>query len=112
MCIRDRNNSNLTVDLPVKYQSNGLSLFYGTKGGLDYWKMTQELSLFNIIKEARALPIDQYDLVVNDFESITALACKIKRVPSIGFGHQASFKSTSTPRPTKKDWMGEFILNN
>jgi uncharacterized protein (TIGR00661 family) len=74
--------------------------------------MAQELSLFNIIKEARALPIDQYDLVVNDFESITALACKIKRVPSIGFGHQASFKSTSTPRPTKKDWMGEFILNN
>jgi uncharacterized protein (TIGR00661 family) len=74
--------------------------------------MAQELSLFNIIKEARALPVDQYDLVVNDFESITSLACKIKQVPSIGFGHQASFRSKQTPRPTKKDWMGEFILNN
>lgn len=105
-------NSNLKVDLPVKFQGNGVSLFYGNKGGLDYWKMAQELSLFDIIKEARALPVDQYDLVLNDFESITSLACKIKQVPSIGFGHQASFRSKQTPRPTKKDWMGEFILNN
>jgi len=106
------NNSNLKVDLPVKYQSNGVSLFYGNRGGLDYWKMAKELSLINIIKEARALPVDQYDLVVNDFESITSLACKIKQVPSIGFGHQASFKSKQTPRPSRKDWMGEFVLNN
>ncbi len=106
------NNSNLKVALPVKYQSNGVSLFYGNRGGLDYWKMAKELSLINIIKEARALPVDQYDLVVNDFESITSLACKIKQVPSIGFGHQASFKSKQTPRPNKKDWMGELVLNN
>ncbi|WP_439504832.1 glycosyltransferase family protein [Sediminibacterium sp.] len=105
------NNSNLKVDLPVKYQSKGLSLFYGNKGGLDYWKMAQELSLFNIIKEARELPVDRYDLVVNDFESITSIACKIKRVPSIGFGHQASFKSKLTPRPISKDRIGEYVLN-
>jgi len=106
------NNSNLKVNLPVKYQSNGVSLFYGNRGGLDYWKMAKELSLTNIVKEARALPVNEYDLVVNDFESITSLACKIKRVPSIGFGHQASFKSKRTPRPISKDWMGELILNN
>ena len=106
------NNSNLKVDLPVKYQSNGVSLFYGNRGGLDYWKMAKELSLINIVKEARALPVNEYDLVVNDFESITSLACKIKGVPSIGFGHQASFKSKLTPRPNRKDWMGELVLNN
>lgn len=106
------NNSNLKVDLPVKYQSKGVSLFYGNRGGLDYWKMAKELSLFSIIKEARALPVDQYDFVINDFESITSLACKIKQVPSIGFGHQASFKSKLTPRPASKDWMGELVLNN
>jgi uncharacterized protein (TIGR00661 family) len=106
------NNSHLKVDLPVKYQSNGVSLFYGNRGGLDYWKMAKELSLLKIIKEASALPVHQYDLVINDFESITSLACKIKQVPSIGFGHQASFKSKLTPRPNKKDWIGELILNN
>lgn len=106
------NNSNLKVDLPVKFQSNGVSLFYGNRGGLDYWKMAKELSLINIVKEANSLPVNKYDLVINDFESITSLACKIKGVPSIGFGHQASFKSNRTPRPNRKDWMGELVLNN
>lgn len=105
-------NCNLTVDLPVKYKSKGVSLFYGNSGGLDYFKMAKELSLYNIIKEARALPVEKYDIVINDFESITALACKLKQVPSIGFGHQASFKSRFTPRPINRDWMGEMILNN
>lgn len=104
-------NSNLKVDLPVKYQSKGVSLFYGNKGGLDYWKMLKEISIFKIIKEASVLPVDRYDLVINDFESITSLACKIKQVPSIGFGHQASFKSKLTPRPISKDRIGEYVLN-
>ncbi len=106
------NNSHLKVDLPVKYTSKGVSLFYGNRGGLDYVKMAKELSLLRIIKEARALPLEQYDLVINDFECITALACQFKRIQSIGFGHQASFQSVHTPRPAQKDWVGELILNH
>ena len=104
------NNSNLNVPLPVKYKSKGVSLFYGKRGGLDYVNMFKEFSLYRIIKEARALPVEKYDMVVNDFESITSLACKLKNIPSVGFGHQASFKSPNAPRPDKKDWMGELIL--
>jgi uncharacterized protein (TIGR00661 family) len=50
--------------------------------------------------------------VLNDFESITSLACKIKNVPFIHFGHQASFLSAQTPRPSKKDIAGECILKH
>jgi len=106
-------NSNLsTQELPVKYRSKGLSLFYGNRGGLDYYKMWKQLSIATIIKEAKALPVQQYDLVINDFESITALACKFKKIPSIQFGHQASFVSSKTPRPLKKDFIGELVLKN
>jgi uncharacterized protein (TIGR00661 family) len=49
---------------------------------------------------------------LNDFESITAMACAIKKIPSVNFGHQASFQSPKTPRPFKRDWMGEWILHN
>ncbi|MEO0066512.1 MAG: hypothetical protein RI983_1838 [Bacteroidota bacterium] len=105
-------NSHLPAALPVVYKSKGLSLFYGKNGGLNYPKMLQSFSPFQIIKEAAALPVEKYDLVINDFESITSLACKMKRVRSIGLGHQASFKSSCTPRPDKKDILGEFILNN
>ena len=105
-------NCNLQSSLPIQYRSKGLSLFYGNKGGLDYMKMWRELSLKRIWKEAKELPVEKYDLVINDFESITALACKIKGKKSIQFGHQASFQSNLTPRPKHKEVLGELILKN
>lgn len=103
-------NSHLNPQLPVKYRSKGLSLFYGNTGGLDYWRMWKELSLKRIWNEANQLPVEKYDVVLNDFESITTMACRFKKVPSIGFGHQASFQSKHTPRGNKKDIAGEIIL--
>ncbi len=105
-------NSNLNAALPIKYRSKGLSLFYGNRGGLDYLKMWKELSISRIWKEAHELPVEHYDLVINDFESITSLACKIKKVKSINFGHQASFLSSNTPTPAKRDLIGEWILKH
>lgn len=105
-------NSTLDTTLPVKYKSKGLSLFYGNNGGLDYLKVIKAFAPLRFIREARDLPVEKYDVVLNDFESITALACKIKNVPSIHFGHQASFRSEHTPRPAKKDIVGEFVLKN
>lgn len=105
-------NSNLQPDLPVKFRSNGLSLFYGNTGGLDYWRMWKELDLRRIWKEAKELPVEKYDLVINDFDSITSMACKLKKIKSIGFGHQASFQSALTPRNNKKDLAGEIVLKH
>ncbi len=105
-------NSNLTFDLPVKYRSRGVSLFYGNRGRLDYKKTYKEFSFFRMWKEAKALPVEDYDIVLNDFESITSLACRIKGVPSVNFGHQASFHSKKTPLSAKRDWLGETILRN
>lgn len=105
-------NSNLKANLPIKYRSNGLSLFYGNTGALDYWRMWKELNVRRIWNEAKALPVEKYDLVINDFDSITSLACKLKKVNSIGFGHQASFQSEYTPRNHKKDFAGEMVLKH
>jgi uncharacterized protein (TIGR00661 family) len=103
-------NSNLNASLPVKFRSKGASLFYGNKGGLDYWKMLKEFSPYRIWQEAKALPLEKYDIVINDFDCITSLACKIKKVKAINFGHQASFISSKTPRPKHKDFAGELVL--
>ncbi len=106
------NNSHLNAELPVKFRSKGVSLFYGNKGGLDYCKMLNDFSVKRIWNEAKALPVDQYDIVLNDFDSITSLACKLKNVPSVGFGHQASFRSNYVPRPLKNDFAGEVVLKH
>jgi len=105
-------NSTLQLDLPVKFRSKGLSLFYGNRGGLNYLKMAQSFAPARIIKEALQLPVADYDIVISDFESITALACKLKRKPFLNVGHQASFVSPHTPRPQKKDAIGEWILQH
>ena len=57
---------------------------------------------FRVMKEVRDLPVEKYDLVLNDFECITSLACARKKVPSVNFGHQASFLSNKTPLEAEK----------
>src|SRR5579859_3285032 len=105
-------NNSLQLDAAVKYRSRGLSLFYTTSGGLNYWEIAKKVAPMRLWKEVRDLPVEKYDLVINDFESITSLACMYKKIPSVNFGHQASFISPKVPRPRKQEWMGEWILRN
>ena len=105
-------NSSIDVDLPVVYRSKGLSLFYGNNGGLDYLHMLRTFSPLRLLREINDLPVEKYELVINDFEAVSSLACRKKNVPFIHFGHQASFLSPNTPRPLKKDLIGEWILHH
>jgi uncharacterized protein (TIGR00661 family) len=72
--------------------------------------MLKYCSPIRAYKEAKALPLEQYDVILNDFESITALACYIKNIPSVNVGHQAAFMSANTPRPQKRNIIGELVL--
>lgn len=106
------NNNTLKLNAPIAYRSKGLSFKYNKNGGINYWLTAREIISSSIFKEARELPVEKYDLIINDYESITSLACKIKKIDSVHFGHQASFASKKTPRPKHKDILGEFILNH
>src|SRR5687768_75581 len=106
------NNSNLALDAPIKYRSKGLSLYYNCKGGLDFWKVFRGYEPFRLKQEIKDLPVENYDLVINDFDYITAAACAKKKIPSVNFGHQASFQSGHTPRPLTKSTAGEWVLKN
>jgi uncharacterized protein (TIGR00661 family) len=105
-------NSSLLLDAPVKYRSKGCSLFYNHSGSLNYFKIIKNFSPARIWKELRELPVENYDLILNDFENITSLACAFKKIPSVQFGHQASFASPLVPLPAKKDRLGEWVLKN
>jgi len=103
-------NSSLNLDAPVKYRSKGLSLHYTCTGKLNHWMLAKKISPLRMFKEIRDLPVEKYDLVINDFECITSLACALKKKPSVNFGHQASFQSSKTPRPETRSKVGEWIL--
>ena len=106
-------NYSLKTNLPIAYRSKGLSFAYNKeKGAINLAQTIKNLSIRKIWNEAKFLPVEKYDLVINDFECITSLACRIKRIKSIQLGHQASFTSKKVPRPIKKDVIGEWILQN
>jgi uncharacterized protein (TIGR00661 family) len=106
------NNTSLNIDLPIKFTSDGCSLHYSKCGGLNYWDIAKNIQPIQMYKDAKSLPLKQYDVIINDFDSITSLACRLQKVNSVQFGHQASFISNATPRPEKKSVMGEIILKH
>lgn len=106
-------NYSLKSPLPVVYRSKGVSLIYDQHNGrVDIKKTIHSISLRKIWTEAKFLPIEKYDLIINDFECITSLACRLKKVKSIHLGHQASFTSKKVPRPSRRDIIGEWVLKN
>jgi uncharacterized protein (TIGR00661 family) len=56
--------------------------------------------------------VENYDLVVNDFEPISAWACRKRGVPCVGLSHQSALLSPKIPTPKKIDPVGEWVLRN
>jgi hypothetical protein len=58
----------------------------------------------------RELPVDEYDMVINDFEPVSAWACKIKHKECIGLSHQAAVLNKRSPCSEDSDFIGKTIL--
>lgn len=103
--------SQLKPNFDVKYSYRGISLFYGKNGEISYLKILKNNSLYSFIKNTISFPINDYDLVINDFEPITAWAAKLKKYKKIiALSHQASLQFSKTPKPLDKDKLGDYIL--
>ncbi len=102
----------IQLDYPVKYRFRGLSFVFGKKGGIDYWASFSEANLIRLFGEIEKVPVQNYDLVINDFEPVTAWACAFRKVPCIAFGHQASLLMHGVPLPSVNDSLGKFVLRN
>jgi uncharacterized protein (TIGR00661 family) len=104
--------ADIRLDHPVKFRSKGLSFYFGKTGGVDLIKTFSRNNPGDIYNEIRSFPVEKYDLVVNDFEPITAWGCINKRVPCVGLSHQSSLLSPFTPRPKNFDPVGDWIIKN
>lgn len=102
--------ADIQIPFPIKYQLNGLSFIFGKKGGVDVWKTYLKANSAKLKKEIKSLPIQDYDLIINDFEPISAWACKLKNKPCFSLSHQAAVLEMKAPKPENKDLMGHFIL--
>ena len=104
--------SEVTLPHPVKYNFRGFSFLYNRKGGINYTRSGVQNFSFRLLKEIWECPVKQYDLVINDFEPVSAWAARLRGTPLVAVGHQASFASPNTPRPGRKDPLGEAVLRH
>ncbi len=104
--------ADLDFPYPVKYQLYGLSFIFGRHGGVDMWETFKKLRPLALLKDISTLPVRSYDLVINDFEPVSAWACKVRKVPCIALSHQAAVLHPNAPVPDATDKMGRMILRH
>jgi uncharacterized protein (TIGR00661 family) len=104
--------ADIKLSMPVKYKSKGLSFFFGKKGGIDFIKTIKNNSSKRVMREIKEFPVEKYDLVINDFEAITAWACHKRDVPCLALSHQYALLSPNVPKPKHFDPIGTWFLHN
>jgi uncharacterized protein (TIGR00661 family) len=102
----------LSLPYPVAFRMHGLSYIFGKHGRIDLLKTLHSLRPIRLWRDINDCPVDRYDLVIHDFEPITAHACKRKGIPNISLSHQAAFYFSESPRPEKKNLYAEWILRH
>lgn len=87
----------------------GLS-FVTESGRINLLKTAQNSVSRSIFNEVKQLDVRDYDLVLNDFEPVTAWAAKQQGIKSISISHQAALQY---PVPKQGgSWLDEVILNH
>ena len=73
-------------------------LTFVTEGGsVKYWKTLLSNNYLLFLKDVLSLSLSDFDLIVTDYEPVTAWAGLIKKRPVIGIGHQYAF-GEQTPK--------------
>jgi len=104
-------HSQIQLPQEPQFRFRGISLLYNDKGGLSYAKTIFQNDLFRALKDIKSVPVEDYDMVLNDFEPISAWACKLRNYREIkAVSHQAAILFPGTPKPERKNRLGGIVL--
>jgi uncharacterized protein (TIGR00661 family) len=104
--------ADIELPYPVKYRFKGLGFIFGAKGGVDIIETYKKTHIKTLLSEIDKLPVQDYNLVINDFEPVSAWACYLKNVKCISISHQAAVLNKKAPQPKDIDLIGKAILKN
>ncbi|MEO6316186.1 MAG: glycosyltransferase family protein [Chitinophagaceae bacterium] len=104
--------ADVAIPYPITYRFKGLGFVFGKKGGIDLLSTYKKANLKRLFKEISSLPVEKYDLVISDFEPVSAWACYRKNKACIALSHQAAVLNKNAPQPGHADPLGKAILKN
>jgi uncharacterized protein (TIGR00661 family) len=102
--------SQVTLPGTTVKTSKGLTFIYNKRGGLSMTKTLLKNNLFRVVWEVFRFPVHRYDLIINDFEFITAWSGWLKNKPVVGLGHQFALRRGEVPWPAHTDALGALVL--
>lgn len=105
-------SSEVSLPHPILHRKTGLSYTFGKNGGIDFLDTAKNLRPLQFIEDVRSLDLDAYDLIISDFEPITAWAAKLAGRTCFGLSHQAAFLSARTPRPAVPNPGAELLFKS
>lgn len=103
-------NHRLPFGEKVTYRKRGISLRYSGAGKISIRKTLGSLHCQTFLRDVCSLDLAHYDLVISDFEPVTAWAARRSNIPCLGLSHQAALLSPNSPRPAQRSWLGELVL--
>lgn len=104
--------ADVELPYPVKYRFKGLSFIFGENGGVDIVETYKKNYLKVLFSEIDSLPVKDYDLVINDFEPVSAWACYLNNIKCVSLSHQTAVLNKKSPHPADIDIIGKAILAN
>ncbi len=96
------------MDIFKTYQYRQGLTFSSSKGKVSHLKTILESSPLQFIRDVRSLDLSGYDLIITDFEPVTAWAAKLQKKKVLGIGHQYAF-NYSIPRKGA-DPLAELVM--
>ena len=105
-------DSRVILPFAIKYRAHGMGFIFGKRGGVDLWNTYKNTDTRKFLSEVKELPVEDYDLVINDFEPVSAWAARWKNVPCVALSHQAAVLNPKAPQPKRTDRIGSMILRN
>lgn len=104
------NESSLKLNYPIKFKLKGLTFKFGKKGNIDIIGTLLNINFIRLIKEIRSLKIDEYDLVISDFEPVSAWACIIAKKYCIGLSNQYTLLNKEVKKPNNFNFLHKIFL--
>lgn len=104
--------ADVPLPYPIAHRYHGLSFIFGTSGGVDIGQSLRRSRPIRLLRDIFRLRLDAYDLLINDFEPVSAWAARLQGRTLISLSHQAAVLHPAAPRPAYRDPVAEQILRH
>lgn len=96
----------------LHYKLQGFGFIFGKEGGIDWRATFKRNNLFTFFKEIRQLDLSEYDLIITDFEPVSAWAAFFQNKFCIGIGNQYALAETAINNLVPKYFFSKFVIKN